>query len=33
MSNFDPFAPDADFDEVEDELSLDSDEWIAKMLA
>lgn len=33
MSTF-AFEPsESEFDEVEDELSLDTDEWIARMLA
>jgi len=32
MSNFD-FADDLDLSEVDDELSLDTEAWIAKMLA
>lgn len=29
----DLYAPDADFDSVEEELALDSEDWIKAMLA
>ncbi len=32
MTNAFDFVADTDFEDVEDELALDADEWIAKML-